>query len=209
MKKNQRISLTPFQRMQQEILGQGLIAVIDLEATCYNNAEEAAQYAKEIIEVGVAVLNAATGEISHKQSFYVKPTTSYVSYFCTELTGINPETVENAPSFSESIKHLEAYFKEHDIRFWMSHGAYDRNKLKSQAKDEGFELPPLLENAEWMNIKTLARQGLKRKNGLGLGSLLKHFKLNREGRAHRGADDAFNSAAVIYKLLQMGEGVPL
>jgi len=66
------------------------IVVIDLEATCWSTPEETALNTSEIIEVGVCLLDALTGEIHNPRGLIVKPQVSVVSEFCTELTSITP-----------------------------------------------------------------------------------------------------------------------
>ena len=187
-------------QMQHHLLSHEKIAIIDLEATCYHSFEEKERYKSEVIEVGWVLLHTATGEITDKQSLYVKPTTSIVTPFCTELTGITPDMVAHAPSFSCAMSSLAALHEKHGVTLWMSQGNYDRRKLRDQCEKESVTYP--LANNDWTNIKTLARHTLQRKNRLGLKSLLDDLGLPLIGQAHCGADDAFNSAQVVRELLR-------
>lgn len=187
--------------LRSKLLDHDFVAVIDLEATCYTSPSDISTFENEVIEIGWVLCNIKTGDVTDKQSFYVKPTTSYVSYFCTELTGITPEQVANAPSFRDTMAMLKAHHELHGVSLWLSHGNYDRAKLIRQCASEGVDYP--FEDQEWINIKTVARHTLGRKNRLGLKSLIEDLGLDFEGTQHCGADDAYNSAKVLLNLLSM------
>ena len=186
--------------IRDSLIAHSTVAVIDLEATCYDNDEDESRYKNEVIEVGWVKLNLLTGEISDKQSFYVAPTTSIVTPFCTQLTSITPEMVESAPSFASTMRVLEKHHQAHGIKMWLSHGAYDIRKLKSQCEEEGVDYP--FAGAGWLNIKLIARLVLQRKRRLGMVSLLDDLELPLIGSHHVGADDAFNSAQIVRELVR-------
>ena len=189
------------QVFKKQLLAHDVVAVIDLEATCYDSFAEKQTYLSEVIEVGWVLYHIATGEITNKESFYVKPTTSIVTPFCTELTGITAQQVADAPSFTDVMRQLKKHHEHHGVKLWLSQGNYDRRKLMSQCEAEGAVYP--FDDHEWINIKTIARHRLDKKNRLGLKSLLEDLNLPLEGRQHSGADDANNSARVLRELLAL------
>lgn len=70
------------------------ILIIDLEATCWNDRPPKGQE-NEIIEIGVCIMDAKTGMVSKNEGILVKPQYSKVSLFCTELTSITQEMLDN------------------------------------------------------------------------------------------------------------------
>jgi DNA polymerase III epsilon subunit-like protein len=66
------------------------ILVIDVEATCWEGDPPAGQ-TSEIIEIGLCVLDVASGERSAPRAIMVKPQRSTLSEYCIQLTTITPE----------------------------------------------------------------------------------------------------------------------
>lgn len=77
------------------------IVIIDLEATCWENDRIPAGQKTDIIEIGICELNRTTQEISKKQSIYVIPERSEINKFCTNLTGITPQLIEEKGIYFE------------------------------------------------------------------------------------------------------------
>lgn len=186
-------------QLKERLYQQSPVAIIDLESTCFSKSDGDG-HAHEVIEVGWVLCDLHTNEIKDKRSFFIKPSTSFVSYFCTELTGITPEQVKDAPSFKETMAQLSAWHQQHGVTLWLSQGNYDRAQLVRQCEAEGVAYP--FDDQEWVNIKTIARYALGRKNRLGLNSLIDEFEIDAVGRQHSGADDAYNSAQVLLHLLE-------
>ena len=75
------------------------ILVIDLEATCWEGDPPPGQ-SSEIIEIGLCVLDVATGARSEPQAILVRPQRSALSDYCIQLTTLTPEmlaTFEQEP----------------------------------------------------------------------------------------------------------------
>jgi 2'-phosphotransferase len=157
--------------------------IVDFEATCLNNVKISPQ---EIIEFPAVLINARTmrtveSELGHGHGVfhsYVKPTHHPIlSAFCTELTGIEQETVDSAPTFpivyEQFLRFLqpftqsspapaaapstplpqEAYSSTHyqNIIF-VSHGNFDfQTALKSQCHLSS--LKTIVRS--WINVKDL------------------------------------------------------
>jgi inhibitor of KinA sporulation pathway (predicted exonuclease) len=183
-----------------EMVASPYVAVIDLEATCYGNAADADGHEKEVIEVGWALLEPRTGEIVRTEQFYVKPTTSFVSDFCTELTGIRPAQVAHAPSFAEVMREVGALHPELGVRLWGSYGDYDRAQMVRQCDAEGIAYP--FPGQTHLNIKEVvgAYLGFGKKSP-GLARALERMGLKFEGRNHCGVDDARNTARMLAHML--------
>jgi inhibitor of KinA sporulation pathway (predicted exonuclease) len=83
------------------------IIIIDLEATCWEGDPPPDQE-KEIIEVGLCLLDVATGLRGEHTSIVVRPERSTVSAYCTALTTLTQEEVDAGVPFAEVLPELVA-----------------------------------------------------------------------------------------------------
>ncbi len=174
------------------------ILVIDLEATCWQGVQPKDQVS-EIIEIGICMLDINSGTISDNKGILVKPTKSKVSQFCTELTTITQDMLDNQGiSFAEACSLLRIDYNASQYT-WASYGAYDKKMIKSQCQIRGIDYP-LSQNH--INVKELFTEvkGLKKK--VGMKGALHILGLPLEGTHHRGVDDANNIAKILYWCLQ-------
>jgi len=116
------------------------ITVVDIEATCWNGNPPEGMIS-DIIEIGICLLDVKTGEISDSRGILVKPERSTISEFCTELTTITPELIQQ-----EGISYKEACAvvrKEYlaQSRAWASFGAYDLKHFQRQSAELGVGFP--------------------------------------------------------------------
>ena len=70
------------------------IIVIDLDCTCWDTSQPPMGQQHETIEIGICIYNNKTGEIERPKSRIVKPLYSTISEYCTNLTGITQEKVD-------------------------------------------------------------------------------------------------------------------
>lgn len=176
------------------------ILVIDLEATCWQGVQPKDQVS-EIIEIGICVLDVNSGTISDNKGILVKPTKSRVSQFCTELTTITQDMLDDEGiSFAEACSLLRTEYDAYQYT-WASYGAYDIKMIKSQCQIRGIDYP-LSQNH--INVKELFTEvkGLKKK--VGMNGALHILGLPLEGTHHRGVDDAKNIAKILYRCLNNG-----
>lgn len=68
------------------------VVCFDLEMCCWN--ENGVGTTGEIIEIGLAEIDLAAGEIVKRAQYFVKPEKDEISLFCAELTGITPRKIE-------------------------------------------------------------------------------------------------------------------
>jgi len=184
------------------------IMVMDLEATCFEDPKERTR--KEIIEFGYSTvaLDDNTKEyrvISDGISIIIKPRRSYVSQFCTELTGWTAKELEdNGIGIQSAWDHINEIWKTPITRYrvWVSWGMYDYNMIVEESSRLGRSMP--LPRPFHLNLKTLyaVARGVK---PMSVGAALEREGINFVGRPHRGADDAYNSA-ILFCLL-MNENV--
>src|ERR1043165_8944279 len=72
--------------------------IVDLEATCWEKGTSPDRM--EIIEIGAGLLDSSTGPVSKEFGAFVKPVASpELSEFCTQLTSIRQEDVDQAEIF--------------------------------------------------------------------------------------------------------------
>src|SRR5574337_673796 len=168
------------------------LVVIDLEATCYERGFPVGEQ-QEIIEIGVCLLDLKSLRIENPKGLIVKPTTSRVSDFCTQLTTLTQEVVDKGMTLSEAMNILDT---EYDItrRTWGSWGDFDRKLLIRDCAHKGIQFPG--ESRSHINIKNVLsiEHGWNREFGLDAGC--EAFGLKLEGTHHRGVDDAKNIARV-------------
>ena len=172
------------------------ILVVDLEATCWEGEPPAGE-SSEIIEIGLCVLNVATGERTDTQGILVNPERSTMSDYCRMLTTITPEMLEGGLSFTEACALLVERF-DSTRRTWASYGDFDRIKFRQQCEDWGVPYPF---GRSHINVKNLfaLQQGLSQEVGLQQATAL--LGMPFEGTIHRGVDDAWNIAAVLDRVL--------
>lgn len=170
------------------------ILVIDLEATCWENAD---QRKSEIIEIGLVELDLKSLAITREESIIVKPTTTEISKYCTDLTTLTPEFVEeNGITFKEACEVLRKKYKSNRVP-WFSFGAYDRHQFVKQC---GYEhvLNPMSD--AHTNIKTMLGVFAGEKE-VGMARALSYLDLTLKGTHHRGVDDAKNIAEILIKII--------
>jgi inhibitor of KinA sporulation pathway (predicted exonuclease) len=172
------------------------ILVVDLEATCWEGEPPGGE-SSEIIEIGLCVLNVATGERTDTQGILVKPERSSMSDYCRKLTTITPEMLEGGISFAEACTLLVERF-DSTRRTWASYGDFDRIKFRQQCEDWDVPYPF---GRSHINVKNLfaLQKGLSEEVGLQKATAL--LGMPFEGTIHRGVDDAWNIAAVLERVL--------
>ena len=170
------------------------IIIIDLEATCWQGIQPKDEVS-EIIEIGICILDANDGSISRNKGILVKPTKSKVSQFCTELTTITQDMLdEEGVSFQEACIMLRTEYDAYQCT-WASYGAYDLRMLKSQCQIRNVDYPL---SQDHINVKVLFTQVKELNKKVGMNGALHILGLPLEGTHHRGVDDAKNIAKILY-----------
>lgn len=172
------------------------IVVIDLEATCWKRKPPPGQIS-EIIEIGACFLDLDELQPVSKQSILVRPTRSQVSHFCTKLTTLTQEKVEDGATLAEACAELQEQFDTTSY-LWASWGGYDQRMFASQCELFNVAYPF---SDHHMNIKALFADLLNNGKQVGLMRALKMVELEPLGTHHRGVDDAWNAARMLAYLL--------
>lgn len=173
------------------------VLVVDVESTCWEGGVAPHGQSREIIEIGVAVIDVATLKREEKRSVLVKPEHSYVSAFCTKLTTIQDDDLRDAISLAEAATVLVTEFKSKE-RLWASWGDYDLLQFRSECGLKNIEYPF---GHRHLNIKTLDAVAHGLTSERGMAPTLRRLGLPLEGTHHRGGDDAWNIAGILCKML--------
>ena len=174
------------------------VNVIDLESTCWRRPKDRPDdQRQEIIEIGICKVNIPDREIVDKEAIFVEPAQSEVSEFCTELTSITPEMVEDGCTLSEALDVLREEYDSNN-RIWASWGDWDRKMLQRDCRAKELRYPFADTH---LNVKALysLHNGLTTQRGLGKACRLEGLEF--EGTHHRGVDDAYMISQLLLRML--------
>lgn len=180
------------------------VLCVDFEATCDSDRTKIPRHESEIIEFGAVMIDTTNGEHVIEFSHFIKPVIHpTLSEFCTELTTITQEQVDNGVTFEQACEFLdiEIACALGDQEFvWVSWGQYDYNQFHSEVKRNDITCNNWLASARHLNLKNAAAAFGKRAPH-GLDSAVKARGLQWYGTHHRGVDDAINVGNVLLNIL--------
>jgi len=187
------------------------LCVLDVEATCERNSKN---YVHEIIEFPVVVVDLHENVVVGEFHTYVRPTVNAtLSAFCTQLTGITQERIENAPTLDQVLESFEAWRVEqklvHSPGFvgpedfaFAADGPWDlRFFLHAECVRKGIPKQPYFD--KWVNIKTLFAD-FYRTRSCKIHKMLEIQNMRFEGRLHSGIDDTRNIARIAVRMAEDG-----
>ncbi len=151
----------------------------------------------EIIEIGLCLLEVASGRRQGKRSLLVRPQRSTVSAFCTQLTSLTQEQVNGGISFAAACSLLQQEYASNEC-IWVSYGDYDRLQFERQCHTQQVSYPF---GPTHVNIKALFAVFEALSREVGMAEALRRLHLPLEGVHHRAADDAWNIAGLFGELL--------
>ncbi|NOH71046.1 exonuclease domain-containing protein [Vibrio pectenicida] len=171
------------------------IVCFDLEMCCWN--ENGVGTTGEIIEIGLAEIDLAKGEIVKRAQYYVKPEQDEVSLFCAELTGITPRKIEKqGRPLPEVMKSMVKNFGGTN-KIYASWGRDDLI-LAKECMAKSLEMPI----RECINLATLYRVKYRLKDKrIGHKAAQEAQQIEWEGRQHSGYVDAYNLAKLALAML--------
>lgn len=175
------------------------IVIVDVEATCWRGQPPPGE-AQEIIEIGVCLLEVATGRRYQRASMLVRPERSTVSRYCTRLTKITPEMAAGGETFANACARLQDEFAT-DQRTWASWGNFDRKIFVHQCRERGVKYPF---SDSHLNVKNLFALQHRLDREIGMPRAMARLGHRFDGTHHRGGDDAWNLAAVLAHVLEHG-----
>jgi inhibitor of KinA sporulation pathway (predicted exonuclease) len=177
------------------------ILVIDVESTCWESGPPPGQES-DIIEIGLCMLDVATGQRRDRVSILVRPERSTVSPYCTHLTTLTQEEVEGGISLQQACCLLEkVYASKH--RPWASYGDYDRKQFRRNCQARGVQYPF---GDSHLNVKSLFGLTYNLGKELPLDQAMERLGFPLEGIHHRGEDDAWNIARILGHILLNARG---
>lgn len=173
------------------------IIVIDVESTCWDDREKTRRDS-EIIEIGVCFLDVDTYKITNNRGIIVRPESSVVSEYCTELTTLTQDIVNNGVSFRYACDILMKEYQSRE-RTWASYGQYDWFQFNKECEKKNVLYPF---SSCHINIKNLFAVMNKLKREKGMAKALSMSNIELEGTHHRGKDDAYNIAKILRGILK-------
>lgn len=187
------------------------IVVVDLEMTCdgcvncmknicrcsgevvnYND------YDKEIIEIGLCLLNVKSLRRHNKKSIMVKPTSTTVTAYCTKLTGIKQEDVDDGISLSDACEVLRKSYNT-KRRPWASYGYADKYQIDLESDLLGIRNPM---STRHINVKAHFPILMNLNNEVSLKDAMKIVEIDFEGTPHSGMWDAWNTAELLAMIIR-------
>jgi inhibitor of KinA sporulation pathway (predicted exonuclease) len=171
------------------------IVVVDVETTCWEKRQRG--QIMEVIEIGVCLLDIGSGEVTDRQSILIRPVYSEVSEFCTKLTTLTQEVVETGIGFREACLKLEDEYQTKG-RVWASYGDFDRRQFERECRLKNVPYPF---GSRHINAKTLFSIKHRLAEEADMDQALALLGLDLIGTHHRGVDDAYNIAKILYTLL--------
>jgi ERI1 exoribonuclease 3 len=179
------------------------LLVLDFEATCDDKRQP---FPQEIIELPCLKVNTSTWQIESQFHQYVRPVAHPIlSSFCTELTGIVQDMVENQPNLEETLKSFDDWLKSEgliadsasgDLKKWafITCGDWDlKTMLKQQCEHFDYQRADYFRR--WINLKKMYFR-LTKTYPKGMMQMLETLNLPHEGRHHSGIDDCRNIAQI-------------
>jgi len=172
--------------------------IFDLEATCW---EDKHKHTSEIIEIG-ALKIIDNEKVVDEFSAFIKPVLEpKLSEFCTKLTTIKQSDVDAAKGFPEVVDEFKKWVGVGETDYQLcSWGFYDRKQLTQDSEFHRLDANWL---AKHISIKHQHQILTNLERPLGLGKAISHEKMEFEGTAHRGIDDARNIAKIFLKYFGM------
>jgi len=166
--------------------------VVDLEATCWDKADtnKPPGFRNEIIEIGEVKCNEA-GDVIDDFCMFAKPKKHpIISEFCTTLTTIRQEDIDNAENAEIVLPiffrwALGMHHENKDAVKFVSWGHYDKRQFRDDLQSNKMD-PEVINDSNHLSLKHLHGEWNKLHKPIGLGGACKYEKILFTGTAHRG-----------------------
>lgn len=171
------------------------LIVVDLEATCWRLRTFPKK--QEIIEIAAARID-KMGEIRDEFDAFVRPVKHpELSPFCTELTTIRQQDVDQAETFPKVWERFCAWVGKPVETCLMSWGGYDDRQMRQDCALHSLEYP--FDNHRNLKLEFSAQYGTKPR---GMAEALRRLNLPLEGQHHRGRDDVRNIVRIYRTMIE-------
>lgn len=183
------------------------LCIVDFECTCDEGVQPSPQ---EIIEFPVLLLNCATGRVEGEFHSFVRPTIfPRLSPFCTQLTGIQQGTVDQAPSLASTLMRFDSWLrqrvKQHKSVAFVTDGRCDVFDFL-EPECEQLAIPLQQMYPYWdcvVNVRETFSSTYQCRPST-ISGMLEALDMTFQGRKHSGLDDARNITQIVKHLLQHG-----
>jgi inhibitor of KinA sporulation pathway (predicted exonuclease) len=178
------------------------VIVVDLEATMLVDQPEEKRniFEPEIIQFGLCWLELRSLGIVQTMEFLVRPTSTVLGDFCTQLTGITQHDVDVGGLDFALVCAVLRGIDTHR-RPWASWGTWDREVISHHCERLKVENPLGKKHTDIKQWHWMSELQGRSRGGMGLGAALLRMDLEFEGRQHTGGDDAHNAAKVLAAML--------
>jgi len=183
------------------------ICVLDFEATCFEDSDPSPR--NEVIEFPSVLYDENFNKISEFHE-YVMPMNYSISKFCTQLTGITEDMVQDADTFMDVLQRHTDWLRLHtndrslENVVFLTCGAWDMDKMfKAMVGMCKIKEFPIC-YTKYINIKKDFAKKYNLRRPIGMAGMLKHAKLELVGRHHSGIDDTRNIAKIFEKMIRDG-----
>ena len=177
--------------------GKPYFAVIDFEATCWDDEERRAD--QEIIEFGCVTMDSKSGRLLEEFATFVRPTRyPMLSEYCSSLTGISQLDVDTAPTFPYALGMMVDWLGDPFNYTFCSWGDFDRFVLRAACR---FHRVPFPFDDDYIDIKPIFIETVSGRS-VDLQRALDMLGLKHEGRLHRAVDDARSTARIFGELIR-------
>jgi inhibitor of KinA sporulation pathway (predicted exonuclease) len=152
----------------------------------------------EIVEIGACKVDLHSKKIVDQFQIYIRPKNGYVAKSTRKFINMTQEDAKKTIPFREAIHQFSAWLGQD--YFLCSWGKDDRFHLIDQCLRNKV-------NLDWLkNYNDIQQQigkilGTNTKNQLGLKNALDLAEIEPTGKAHRGIDDAINTAELLVKFV--------
>ncbi|XP_042873643.1 ERI1 exoribonuclease 2-like [Penaeus japonicus] len=204
-----------YQFDQQEDQEFDYIVVLDFESTCWENGPRLG--GQEIIEFPAVLLDVHEGKIVSEFQHYVMPTEQPVlSAFCTNLTGITQEQVDNGIPLGACLYMFSTWIRKMSEEYKITFNVNVTGKRATFATWSDWDLGVCLQYEcqrknlrkpdffnQWIDIRAVYKNFYQRRPQ-GLAGALKDLGIAFEGREHSGICDTRNTAALVSRMVRDG-----
>jgi len=178
--------------------------VIDFECTCDADRTNP----PEIIEFPAVFINPVSYSTDFIFREFVRPTENPVLFdYCTDLTGITQDQVDQAFPLSEVLLAFSEFVNSNDIEFQLvTDGPWDVVKfLVPECRRKEIPLPRWC--LSWLDLGQIFKNKFRLDTRRPLGMMLSMCGLELEGRHHSGIDDAKNISQLLVHFAKRGSKV--
>jgi inhibitor of KinA sporulation pathway (predicted exonuclease) len=166
---------------------------LDLECTCWKI--DHVRTKMETIEIG-AVKCGPDFQVEAEFDHFVRPVVvPKLSAFCTRLTSIEQEDVDQAAVFSEIFAKFNTWVGSQPLT-WYSWGDFDREQLLLDLERHQMVWGDHLAEHNHVNLKKVFAKWVGLEKPVGMMKALRTLNIEFEGRHHRAIDDARHVAKI-------------